>query len=258
MLDVWSALEILILALGIYVIIGFLRGTRGGGIIRGLGLILVLAYIAANSLFGRMPALKFVFDNALPGLAIGLLIVFQPEIRQGLMYLGEKPFVRPFLRADVGIIPEIARAAATLARQRRGALIAIERETSLIPFMARGTSLDSEVRAELLEAIFWSGNILHDGAVVIRDGRIAAAGCVLPLSTNPDVSKRLGTRHLAALGLSEETDAVTVVVSEETGTISACSQGKLERDLDPAALEAFLRHGLGLKGRETAQREAVR
>jgi diadenylate cyclase len=146
-----------------------------------------------------------------------------------------------FLKRENVVIDEIVTAASRLAKDKIGALIAVEREIGLGSFIEGGVYIDAEVSADLIDAVFWPGSALHDGAIIIQSGRIAAAGCLLPLTDNPEVSKRLGTRHRAAIGLTEETDAITVVVSEETGKISLGVRGHLEQDLDRESLRKIMR-----------------
>ena len=142
---------------------------------------------------------------------------------------------------ESALIEELIRAVSNLSKEKIGALIAIEREISLGTYVEGGVFIDAEVKADLIDTVFWPGSALHDGAIVIQNERIAAAGCLFPLTENPEISKRLGTRHRAAIGLTEETDAVTVVVSEETGNISVGVRGHLERDLDRDSLRRILR-----------------
>jgi len=241
-------IEIVILYLAIYAIFLFLRGTRGLGILRGLGTIMILLIVVFAVLSSWLPTIDFIFDRVLSVIVIALMIVFQPELRRGLLRLGQNPLVEVFFRSKSKIVEEITRAVKRLSKQKIGALIAIEREIGIRSIIEGGVPIDAEVQSTLLETIFWPGSALHDGAVTIRGDRIAAAGCLLPLSDSPKISKRLGTRHRAALGLTEESDAITVVVSEETGTISACYQGKLHQDLGGEGIETFLKRHLGQDG----------
>jgi diadenylate cyclase len=169
-----------------------------------------------------------------------LIIIFQPELRRALMHLGQNPLVNRFLPKDQVRIEEIVTACTRLSKDKIGALIAIEREISLGSIVEGGRFLDAEVSADLIDTIFFPGSALHDGAIVIQHGRVAAAACLFPLTDNPEISKRLGTRHRAAIGLTEETDAVTVVVSEETGKISVGMRGHLEQGLDRDTLRRLL------------------
>jgi diadenylate cyclase len=173
--------------------------------------------------------------------------VFHPEIRRAIVHLGEAPIFGRFFRPDTKIVPRLLRAVARMSKEHIGALIAIEREASLSELTANGITIDAELNSYLIESIFFPKSALHDGGVVVRDDRIVAASCLFPLSQNPDVDKRLGTRHRAALGLSEETDAFVLVVSEETGKISIAKGGALAFDLTLEQLEQQLEGVLGRK-----------
>jgi len=174
-----------------------------------------------------------------------IIVVFQSDLRRGLAELGRLRIIRSlFSRPDVGLA-EVARAAIDMAQRRTGALMAIERDVPLRPWIDRGTTLGAVIRAETLRTIFTVPAPLHDGAVIIQGERIAAAGCILPLTTNESLAQELGTRHRAALGLSEETDAIVVVVSEETGKISLAVDGELRRSIEPGDLNDTLAELLG-------------
>ena len=234
-------IEILIIFLGIYGTIVFLRGTRGLGILKGLGAIALILIIVLQVLSAYLPTINHIWGGMQQAVVIALVIVFQPEMRRGLMRLGQNPLVEMFVRSESDMIEQITRAMTRLSKQKIGSLIAIQREIGIKSVIDSGTQLDAEVKSALIEAIFWPGSALHDGAIAIKDDRIAAAGCLLPLSDNPKISRRLGTRHRAAMGLTEESDALTIVVSEETGYISACYRGKLHQDIGPDGLETFLK-----------------
>ncbi len=235
--------EVIVLALLIFLLLTVLRGTRGEGMLKILGGVLAIAYITLRTLAleypgGELKRLIMVLDAIFQASVIALVVIFQPELRRGLalkiprFFAGEVP--------DREVVEEVATAAAKLSKAKIGALIAIEREDSLKEYVASGTVTDAEVRAELLRTIFYVGTPLHDGAVIIQKGRLAAAGCFLPLTDNPAVPKSLGTRHRAGIGLSEAEDAMVVIVSEETGTISFAEGGRLHRELDREALVAML------------------
>jgi len=237
------AIEIFLIFLVIYTVLRFLQGTRGAGILKGLALIFgvaaVIVLVITQTLALRR--IDFLLKEFFTVSVFLLLIIFQPEIRRALMRLGQNPFVGVFLKRETVLIEEIVTAASRLSKDKIGALMAVEREIGLGSFVEGGVYIDAEVNADLIDAVFWPGSALHDGAVIIQNGRIAAAGCLFPLTDNPEVSKRLGTRHRAAIGLTEETDAVTVVVSEETGKISLGVRGHLEQDLDRESLRKILR-----------------
>lgn len=234
-------IEILIIFIGIYGTVAFLRGTRGLGILKGLGAIAVLFIIVLTVLSSYLPTINHIWGSMKQVVVIALVIVFQPEMRRGLMRLGQNPLVEMFMRTESDLVEQITRALTRLSKQKIGALVAIEREIGIKSVIDSGTPLDAQVNSSLIETIFWPGSALHDGAIAIKNDRIAAAGCLLPLTDNPKISKRLGTRHRAAMGLTEESDALTVVVSEETGMISACYRGTLHQDIGPEGLESFLR-----------------
>jgi diadenylate cyclase len=178
---------------------------------------------------------------------LGMVVVFHPEIRRAIVHLGDAPIFGRLFRRDTKIVPRLLRAVARLGKERIGALIAIERDASLSDLTENGITIDAELNSYLIESIFFPKSALHDGGVVVRDDRIVAASCLFPLSQNPDIDKRLGTRHRAAIGLSEETDALVVVVSEETGKISIASGGKLSFDLSLEQLEQQLDEVFGRK-----------
>ncbi len=235
-------LEVMILAIGIYLILRFLRQTRGSGVVRGLSLIIIfggMVFLLLIELL-ELQHLAVFFDLLVGAALLGLIIVFHPEIRNAIVRLGETPIFGGFLRREVKTTQRLLRSVARLSRDRIGALIAMERDGSLSTLAETGITVDAELNSYLIESIFFPGSALHDGAVIIRDDRIVAASCLLPLSQNPDVDKRLGTRHRAALGVSEETDAFAIVVSEETGKVSAAVAGRLHHGLKLDELETLI------------------
>jgi len=229
-LDARDAVEILLLTLIIYVLLRLVGAARGAGLIRGLGVLtagslLVVQIVVA--VFG-FTELGVVLDYLLATTLLGLVVVFQPELRRGLLLLGKYPLVRALGRsAPDPMVDRLAEAAEALSRDFTGALIAIQREVHLANYINTGERLDAELSPRLLRAIFNKRSPLHDGAVIVSDGRIAAAACQLPLVDAAEAGN-FGMRHRAALGLSEETDAIVIVVSEETGRISLAVQGRLE------------------------------
>jgi len=235
-------IEVAIFAVLIYVVLRFLRATRGSGIIRGLALVLssfaLAFFILADYL--ELDRLSWLVGQLAPSVVLGLIVVFHPEIRRAIVHLGDAQIFGRFFRRDAKIVPRLLRAVARLSKERIGALIAIEREASLSALSDNGITIDAELNSYLLESIFFPKSALHDGGVVVQDDRIVAASCLFPLSQNHDMDKRLGTRHRAALGLSEETDAMVVVVSEETGRVSIASAGTLNHDLTLDQVEAQL------------------
>ncbi len=242
-------IEVTVFSVIIYIALRFLRETRGSGVVRGLALLLVVGVTTFVILIKalQLSRLEQLFDWIGQSVVIGLIVVFHPEIRRAIVHLGDAPIFGRFFRPDTKILPRLLRAVARMGKERIGALIAIEREASLTELTENGITIDAELNSYLIESIFFPKSALHDGGVVVRDDRIVAASCLFPLSQNPDVDKRLGTRHRAALGLSEETDALVIVVSEETGKISTAVGGKLNFDLSLEQLEQQLEELLGLK-----------
>lgn len=242
-------IEVAVFAVLIYIAMRFLRETRGSGVLRGLGTLLVggvTVFVILIQALG-LDRLALLFSYIAQSVVIGLIVVFHPEIRRAITHIGDAPIFGRFFKPDTKIMPRLLRAVARMSKERVGALIAIEREASLADLIDNGITIDAELNSYLLESIFFPKSALHDGAVVVRDDRIVAASCLLPLSQNPEVDKRLGTRHRAGLGLSEETDALIVIVSEETGKISTAQGGKLNFDLTLEQLEKVLEESLGLK-----------
>lgn len=233
-----DTLDILIVTVVIYRVLLIIKGTKAAQMLVGLG-VLFLAFLFSRYL--NLHTVDWLIQSLWAQIVLALIILFQPEIRKALAQMGEARFLPSFTSAEeLRSIEEIVRASAALANKRTGALIAIERETSLKEFTEMGTPLDAKVTHELLLSIFHPTSPIHDGAVIIKGNRVIAGGCFLPLSLSSDVSRTLGTRHRAALGLSEETDAVVIIVSEETGTISIAIEGRLIRDMDMGSLRKFL------------------
>lgn len=229
------ALEILLLWYVIYMVLLFVKGTRSEQLLKGL-VIVTLIFIGTQQL--GLEVINWAITRLFPISVIALLIIFQPELRRALAQLGQ--FGRH--RENLEAIDEITRAAVTMSKKRIGALIVIERETGLRSYIETGTTVDAEVSADLIISIFLTLSPLHDGAVIIEHGRIVAAACVLPLpQEEKGLPKYMGMRHRAAVGISEETDAVCVVVSEETGNISVASGGKLKYELDEDNLNSMLK-----------------
>lgn len=231
-----------IVAFLVYRLLLLIRGTRAMQMLTGLG-ILGIAFFASSTLelFTTHWVLAYFFDY----LILIVIVLFQDDLRRALTHVGKNPFFSSSsAEEEREMIDEIARAATQLASERIGALIVIERETGLKNFIDTGSRLDARVKMELLYSIFRTSSPLHDGAVMITQGRIAAAGCFLPLSKDPNIDKRYGTRHRAALGLTEDTDAIVVLVSEEAGAAHLVKNGKLTMNLNEQeirqSLEALL------------------
>lgn len=244
----WT-LQILILAAGIYLFLRFVRTTRGNRLIRGLFLSVVVGVVGLWGLSRalRLEELEHLLRSSTGFIVVGFVVIFQSELRRGIAQLGEHSFLGRLMHPSGGeAVSAVMQAARSLAQRRQGALIVFERDTPLSPYLETGTHVDAEVRASLLESLFHPETPLHDGAVVLRKGRIAAAGCILPLSEEA-LPPPMGTRHRAGLGLSEESDAVVLIVSEETGSISLAKGGTLSPDLPPDDLERAL--GRILQGR---------
>jgi diadenylate cyclase len=242
--------DILVVAVIIYWLLWFAQGTRATQLIRGIVLLLALAFIFGTTF--QLTALNWVLQQTWPVLLISLPVIFQPEIRRALEQLGQTSSWLPQLRPRPGdqaerTVSELVKAATQLARHRYGALIILERKTGLQNFIERGVPIDGLLTRQLLINLFYPNSPLHDGAAVVRDGRIVAASVVLPLTDNTDATSQLGTRHRAAIGITEQSDAVAVVVSEETGQISVAENGRLIRNLDAERLEAQLREFLHLE-----------
>jgi diadenylate cyclase len=237
-LDLRAALDVLIIAAILYYLLKLLRGTRAMQMLLAIVLI-VLFYKGAR--WARLEMVEWLLTTLLPYFAIALIVLFQPEIRRALARMGHNPFWRRFSARDAsGVLDDLALAAAHFSQNRIGALIALERNVGLRTYIESGIPLDATLSYDLLLAIFHPASPMHDGAAIVQGGRIAAAACFLPLSLNPAISNHLGTRHRAAIGLTEESDAAAVVVSEETGSISLVSGGAIEPNLTPEQLSERL------------------
>ena len=233
-----DALDILIVAFVFYNLILLLRGTRAIQMLVGLGVLLGVSFVAGRI---GLHAVSWVLQNLLGALVLAVVVLFQPELRRALANMGRTPLLR-FLDPikEERVLQECVRGTAALAAKRIGALIALQRETDLRAYVDGGVGFDARVSRELLFSIFLPASPVHDGAVLIQGNRLSEAGCFLPLSQKPNLPKDLGTRHRAGLGLSEETDAAVIVVSEETGAVSLAIGGELLRNLDAAQLQREL------------------
>lgn len=223
-------LEFILIGLVVYVAYRFLRGTRGARVFRGFLLVLALGFIivqiAANLL--ALERVQLIYNELIKLAVFAALIIFQPELRRGLVQLGQNPLFRPFLRQQgMAFVDILAKAVSQMSRDKIGAIIAIERDTGLTALVETGTMLNAELSSDLLTTIFWPGSALHDMGVIVRQNRIVAAGCEFPLTQNPPLGPKYGSRHRAALGLAEESDALVIVVSEETGEVSIAESGRL-------------------------------
>lgn len=226
--------DIAVVTFIIYKLFTLVQGTRALQMMMGFVVLVFAAYIAQLL---RLEALNEIFQAGQLVWVIAILIVFQPELRSALARLGRTPVLKFFVKVEESeVIGEVVRAAAQLSEEKRGAIIAIQREVGLMEYVESGKSIHAAVSAELLTTIFAPYTALHDGAVIIDGDNIVAASCILPLTQFPVYDASIGTRHRAAIGLSEETDAVVVVVSEETGNISLAVGGRLEKNLSPEQL----------------------
>ncbi|MHC4606074.1 MAG: diadenylate cyclase CdaA [Planctomycetota bacterium] len=239
-----SIAEILIFAVVFYLVLNFLRGTRAAAVLKGFVFFMVIVFIGAMyaaSIFG-LSHVERLLVLVLPGAFIALIVIFAPEMRRGLTRISQSPLLSPlFHGTPAKIVDEIVNAAVRLSKNRIGMMVAIEREVRLGEYIEQGVIINGELTHELLESIFYPGSALHDGAVIIQNDQVAAAGCLFPLTDDPAISKTTGTRHRAGIGLSEQTDAIVVIVSEETGRMSIAVGGKMTLDLTPKALEQALR-----------------
>lgn len=239
-IQISDIVDIAIVAVAVYYLIKHFRNTRAAQLLKGIAIILVITFMAE---WLRLNVISFILESTMQVGLIALIIIFQPELRRGLEHMGRSKFGKWFsVEKDekTDIVPEICQAAKNLSASRTGALIVFERGTVLDDFLTGGTVIGATVTAELLENIFVPNTPLHDGAVLIRDGKIHQASCVLPLSSNEDLSNELGTRHRAALGISEQSDCVSLVVSEETGKISVMKNGDMIRNLSENSLYKLL------------------
>ncbi len=231
-----DAADILIITYVIYRIALLIRGTRAMQMV--LGLIVLGGAFVTSQMLGLF-TVNWILNNFLASLIVILVVIFQADLRRALTRVGSRPFFGGRARAQ-GVVEELAEAAAWLSAHRIGGLIAIEDGVGLHEYIEAGRPIEGHLSAELLETIFMPGSPLHDGAVIVKGDRIIAAACLLPLSSNPGVARTLGTRHRAALGLAEETDATVIVVSEEDGTISIARRGNLTRGVDAPGLRSAL------------------
>jgi diadenylate cyclase len=240
----WRAgVELALMIVIVYGVFRFMHGTRGAAVLRGtvfVGVTGLVALLAVAQIAGLV-RLVWVLEWLLALGAIGVFILFQPEIRLGLIRLGRRSVVNLFARSKTGLVDGIVEGVVALAKQQRGALIAVQRDGDLGDFIEGGVKMEAYVSAELIVGLFAPQSPLHDGAAIIRAGRIAAAGCLLPLTDNPDISVSLGTRHRAGIGLTEQTDAVTIIVSEGTGRVSIGVRGELMQGLSAEDLREVLR-----------------
>jgi diadenylate cyclase len=254
----WSdALDIAIVSFILYETLLLIRGTRAAQMALSGGFLLALFFLSE---WLRLETVNWLIRNLAAYVVIAVIVLFQSDIRRALAHFGRLPFFRYLDRLEAAneTIEELVVSAENLATRRTGAIIVIERRIGLRNYIESGIPLDATITYDLIGSIFYPGSPLHDGAVVVQGDRVAAAACFLPLSVNPSVSRDLGTRHRAALGLTEENDAVAIVISEESGGISLALGGTLERGLSADALRDRLKTLLGARRERVATpREAV-
>ena len=239
-LDWWDLVDILVVSVLVYEVLKLIRGTRAVQMALGAGVLVALFY---GSQWAHLDTVNWVVRNLVGYIVFAVIVLFQSDIRRALAHLGRAPFFRYFAKPESAeeSIEEMVVAASMLSSQHVGAIIAVERQIGLRNYIEGGIPLDAVMTYDLLVSIFQLDSPLHDGAVIVQNDRIAAAACFLPLTVNPKLSKELGSRHRAAIGLTEENDSLAIVVSEETGRISLVADGQIERGLDPDALRVRLR-----------------
>lgn len=240
---VFDVLDILIIAFIIYKTISFLRESRAGQLVKGI-IILLVVYFIAN--WWELASLKWILSKVMNSVLVAAVVIFQPELRRILENVGKTKFSRDrFFEDKESVVSEsidkIGKAAGFMSEKRIGALIVFERTTQLGEIINTGTVIDAATSVSIVNNIFFPKSPLHDGAMIVREGRILAAGCILPLTQNDPLNSQLGTRHRAAIGMSENSDAVVLVVSEETGTISIVEGGKITRNYNSVTAIAELR-----------------
>jgi diadenylate cyclase len=251
----WDLVDILVVSILIYEVLKLIRGTRAVQMALGGGVLVALFY---GSRWANLETTNWLIRNLFGYIVFAVIVLFQADIRRALAHLGRAPFFRYFAKAESAeeSIEELVVAAGLLSTHHTGAIVAIERQIGLRNYIEGGIPLDAVLTYDLLVSIFQTSSPLHDGAVIVQEDRVAAAACFLPLTVNPKLTKELGSRHRAAIGLTEENDSVAIVVSEETGSISVVADGQIERGLTPDELRARLR-SLVLQRHATAQRREV-
>ncbi|MEZ6232779.1 MAG: diadenylate cyclase CdaA [Phycisphaerales bacterium] len=259
--DPWEVVfELLIIWVCVYAITRFVQGTRAAGALKGLLVLLVLLTVVGRVLAGEdtFPRLRYLYDRLLTVVAVGLIVIFAPELRRAAIRIGEAPFFRSTPGEIAALVDEVAEACKFLSKARFGAIIVFERQIGLQAVIEGATRLNADVTARLLQTIFYPGSALHDLAVVIKGGRIAAASVQLPLADPAEMpDPNLGSRHRAAVGISRDCDAVVVIVSEETGAIRIAERGRLSAPLEIDDLKAQLSKRLEAPAAQKRRREAA-
>ena len=240
-------IELLLIGLVVYWVFRFLRGTRGARMLKGIAFVLIALYLIISLVAKTvgLERIEFLYGQFLQFASIAIIVVFQPELRRGLMRLGETRLFRGFSDQLNEEIDALVESAIFCSRRKIGALIAVEREVGLGGIAESGTRINAELTAELLNTIFWPNSPLHDLGVIVSQGRVAYAGVQFPLAESGDLERELGSRHRAAVGMSQESDALVLVVSEETGDVSIAERGQLIRKLTPEGLRDLLGELLG-------------
>ena len=240
-IGIMDVLDIAIITFLIYKLLGFIRETRAEQLAKGI-LLLLVATVASKWL--HLYTVHWVLSSLISAGLIAIVVIFQPELRRGLEYIGRSRITNVFGEVDKEeakrIVGQFVEAVESMSASRTGALIVIEREISLNDIIETGTVVDAQITAQMIGTIFYEGTPLHDGAVIVRGDKLHAAGCVLPLTQNKELNKELGTRHRAGIGITENSDALVLIVSEETGVISMAENGVLTRFLDGKAVEKKL------------------
>jgi diadenylate cyclase len=249
--DWWRvAIELLLIGLFVFWILRFLRGTRGARLLKGIAFVLISLYLILQLLATQfqLDRIRYLYDRFLYFASFAIVVVFQPELRRALLRLGETRLFRGWSQQINEEIEALVESAAFLSRRKIGALVAIEREVGLGGIAESGTRINADLTSDLLNTIFWPNSPLHDLGVIISQGRVAYAGVQFPLAESGDLERELGSRHRAAVGMSQESDAVVLVVSEETGDVSIAERGQLIRKLTPEGLRGLLGELLGGSG----------
>jgi diadenylate cyclase len=237
-----TVVQLLLIGVVVYLVMRFLRGTRGARLVKGAGLLLAGIYLTVRLLpkSEEWKRIEFLYGNFLFFAFVAAVVAFQPELRRALTQIGQARLFRSPRREAQDLVENLLESVSFLSRNKMGALVAVERSVGLGTWIESGTPLDASVSSHLLNTIFFPGSALHDMGVIVRRGRLAAAGCQFPLAESEDVDPTLGSRHRAALGLAQDSDAVVLVVSEETGRVSLACEGHLYLGLDSEKLRSML------------------
>ncbi len=252
-------IDIAIIALVFYKLLGLIKETRAEQLVKGFIIILIISKLSE---WAKLYAINYILQSTFTIGLIALVIIFQPELRKALEHLGRSQWLisnnkKGSIEEQTRAINEIVDAVSVMSRKKIGALIVVERLIGINDIIETGTTLDAQISADLLMNVFYPKSPLHDGAVIIKNNRLMAAGCLLPLSSNKYISKELGTRHRAAMGMTESSDALIVIVSEETGAISMAVEGKLQRFLDTTTLRELMNQTLD-KDKETGGKNVTK